>query len=254
MWLVEPVNLQGAVVLDNGSINHSLRGLMKSRSRIAGLVCARLMVAVFLSLCSLASVLDVWAAPAGFDQAVRSYKTGQYGLALARFQIISQANPADASAHYYMGLCYQCLNQLGFASQQYRWVTTYSSDLAYKSQAQQALQQLGRVNRNYQGHGNPTQVAYGGGRPKVIEFYTTWCGYCKQFEPEFQNIQSLYRGRVDFDKQDAEDPSNQSMVDRYNVHHFPTFLFFDSAGKFAGQSTGADGNTVVNKLNQLTRK
>lgn len=88
--------------------------------------------------------------------AIQSYNAGRYAEALAQFQAVSRRNGGDALSHYYMGLCYQCLNQVASAKQEYAWVYYYSTDESLRRNAQYALGQLDRYQskRLYQGQGN----------------------------------------------------------------------------------------------------
>lgn len=109
---------------------------MSRRSFVLSLVAA--------VVCSIAcsSLSAVWSAPAGFEQAVECYKRQQYSQALSRFEAVSRAHPEDAPTHYYMGLCYQQLNQVASAIRQYKWVAAAGSGSRLRAQAQQGLLQL----------------------------------------------------------------------------------------------------------------
>ena len=52
---------------------------------------------------------------------------------------------------------------------------------------------------------------------KLIEFYTSWCGYCKKQKPELEAMEKIWIGQVDADKA-------PSIAAKYNVNAFPTFL------------------------------
>jgi tetratricopeptide (TPR) repeat protein len=65
------------------------------------------------------------APPAAFRDGVQAYNTRNYRLALTKFQQAAQVAPTDAASHYYMGLCYQGMNQYTLAQQQFQWVAVY---------------------------------------------------------------------------------------------------------------------------------
>lgn len=130
-----------------------------------------------------------YAAPAGFDDAVKTYNARQYSAALGKFLQVARANPNDVLTRYYMGLCYQQTHQFSMAKQQYEWVSAMSKDPGIKNSCRQALDQLGRYQS--QRVGSSSVPAYSGGpadfgglpssppvrisgRLKVIEFYTDW--------------------------------------------------------------------------------
>lgn len=52
---------------------------------------------------------------------------------------------------------------------------------------------------------------------KLIEFHTSWCGYCKKQQPELEEMNKVWIGRVDADKATA-------IAEKYNINSFPTFL------------------------------
>ena len=56
---------------------------------------------------------------------------------------------------------------------------------------------------------------------KLVEFYATWCGYCAKEEDELLQMDKIYVGQVDVDK-------NPELVKRLGIHSFPTFLVFQN--------------------------
>ena len=54
---------------------------------------------------------------------------------------------------------------------------------------------------------------------KLVEFYTTWCGYCKKQKLELEAMDKVWIGLIDADKEAA-------IAAKYNVSGFPTFLIF----------------------------
>ena len=117
-----------------------------------------------------------------FDQAVQKYKLRQYSAALVDFQTVLRANPRDAMTHYYMALCYQAMNQVSLAKQQYEWVAG-SNDTTLRGYASSGLAQLQKFPSSYMGAITPSSPGVGArsgsaprinGRLKVIEFYTDW--------------------------------------------------------------------------------
>lgn len=122
---------------------------------------AALRAPLVLALACAAIVYCLVLPPAGASSqelanAIQTYNAGRYAEALAQFQAVSQRNGGDALSHYYMGLCYQCLNQVASAKQEYAWVYYYSTDDSLRRNAQYALGQLDRYQskRLYQGQGN----------------------------------------------------------------------------------------------------
>ncbi len=131
---------------------------------------------------------SVTAAPGSFESGVQAYKARQYSVAMNHFNAAAATSPNDVTLHYYMGLCYQGMNQIALAKQQYEWVAASGGNSVIANNARTALQQLsayrggaqptGRSTAGTVGGEQPTLLASAGpkasGRLKVIEFYTDW--------------------------------------------------------------------------------
>jgi len=80
------------------------------------------------------------------------------------------------------------------------------------------------------------------GKPLIVEFYTTWCAPCKQFEAQVlpqPKVQAALAG-VRFVRYDAEHGSGIEAAEKFRVNTYPTFLAVDDKGavqlKRAGSS------------------
>ncbi|MBI4532695.1 MAG: thioredoxin fold domain-containing protein [Candidatus Melainabacteria bacterium] len=211
------------------------------------------MLLLLLLACSLTAAAH--ALPAGFAEAVQSYKSCRYSQALSQFQAISKLHGSDVLTRYYIGLCYHSLNQVGKAQNEYEWVAIHSADPALKHNAQVALQQLGQyqAHRAYQGQGN-TFARANTGRPRVIDFYTTWCGPCKRLAPILSQVESEFKGKVEFERLDAESPENAQLVQRYGIDAYPTVIFLDGRGLQVNKIVGLTGKSeYVYAVQQLLR-
>jgi len=109
-----------------------------------------------LCACLFLTLSPAKAANALFDHAVDDYKAGKYGEALGHFYELNKKNGKDTLTHYYMGLCYQCLNQVARAQMEYSWVYYYGKDNTLRYNAQTALTTLAKYqsHRTYEGQGN----------------------------------------------------------------------------------------------------
>ena len=65
---------------------------------------------------------------------------------------------------------------------------------------------------------------------KLVEFYTSWCGYCKKQQPELEQMNKIWIGQVNADK-------TPQIAAQNNVNAFPTFLVFKD-GKEADRFSG----------------
>jgi thiol-disulfide isomerase/thioredoxin len=77
------------------------------------------------------------------------------------------------------------------------------------------------------------------GHMRIVDCYTVWCGWCHKFEPLFKQAQSKYKGRITFERIDAEASGNEEFVNTYKVRAYPTILFFDADGKLLTRIDGA---------------
>jgi thioredoxin 1 len=86
------------------------------------------------------------------------------------------------------------------------------------------------------------------GLPIVYDFYTSYCAPCKVIKPIFEAVENEYRGRVDMERIDAEDPKNKPLVDKYDANTYPLIVFVDAHGKRKG-----DFNRKVTKKELVER-
>ena len=71
---------------------------------------------------------------------------------------------------------------------------------------------------------------------KLIEFRTSWCGYCKKQQPELEEMGKVWIGQVDAD-------NVPSLAARFNVNSFPTFLILkngEEVERFSGMRKKED--------------
>ena len=56
---------------------------------------------------------------------------------------------------------------------------------------------------------------------KLVEFYASWCGYCKQQRPILEELSNnnIWIGTIDADE-------SPEIVDKYGIDGFPSFLLF----------------------------
>jgi len=188
------------------------------------------------------SMSAVAAAPS-FQQAVSHYNAGKYGEALGEFKQFVAAYPTNAMSHYYMALCYQSMGERSEARQEFTLTSQYG-DASLKSYADKALIFLNGASGGRGGSamavssGSSSPAAQASSVSEVLEFYTDWCHVCKEFEPIWSSTQAKLSG-VQFRRYNAEDSSNASLVQKYNVHAYPTLVFLDRGGKVLKNRTGS---------------
>ncbi len=60
--------------------------------------------------------------------------------------------------------------------------------------------------------------------PVVVDFYTDWCGPCRQLAPILRRLAGRYTGEMAFVKVNAEE--NEALTRGYNARAFPGLFFF----------------------------
>lgn len=58
----------------------------------------------------------------------------------------------------------------------------------------------------------------------LIDIYATWCGPCKVISPIVDEVSSIYQGRLNVGKLDADKASD--IVSELGVRNIPTLLLF----------------------------
>lgn len=59
--------------------------------------------------------------------------------------------------------------------------------------------------------------------PVVVDFWASWCGYCKQIDPYLKSLAKKYKGKVQFYKVNADE--NEVITSAYGIQALPTLFF-----------------------------
>jgi thioredoxin 1 len=78
------------------------------------------------------------------------------------------------------------------------------------------------------------------GKPVLVDFYTDWCGYCRQIAPTIGALSQEYAGKVAFVKVNGDDAGE--LVRKYVEQGYPTVLVFYGKDKFL-RLEGAQGES-----------
>ena len=128
----------------------------------------------------------------------------------------------------------------------------------------------------YDSEGNPVKLSDFYGKPVVMNFWATWCGYCKQEMPDFQEAFEEYGEQVEFlfinstdgvretrekassylEEQGYTVPSyydeDMEAVYTYSINSLPTTILLDREGRVAAYAPGVvEKETLTNALDVL---
>jgi len=81
--------------------------------------------------------------------------------------------------------------------------------------------------------------------PVLVEFWATWCGYCRRMEPTMQSVAGDYADHLKVYKLDID--KNPATAKRYGVHALPTLMLFNR-GQATGTVRGAADKSMVTRI------
>jgi thioredoxin-like negative regulator of GroEL len=82
--------------------------------------------------------------------------------------------------------------------------------------------------------------------PAVLEFYASWCEPCKQLKPLVDKAKTQYGDKVTFMNINVDDPSNEQIMDQYEVSPIPTVIFINKDGEVVSYALGFSGDKPIN--------
>lgn len=87
---------------------------------------------------------------------------------------------------------------------------------------------------------------------KVFNFNTSWCGWSKRFQPEWEQFTQLTSNETNIEAIDVkcDDKSNESMCNDYNVPGFPYVIIDDGKTKtpYNGERTAKSMLSFIKSL------
>ncbi len=95
------------------------------------------------------------------------------------------------------------------------------------------------------GEGEFTDQVLRSRSPVLVQFWASWCGVCRSFEPTFQAIVRENSGRLKVFRVDVD--ASPRLADMYGVQGVPTILLFDRGGLVNGFA-GAPPKSAIDRL------
>ena len=83
------------------------------------------------------------------------------------------------------------------------------------------------------------------GTPVLVEFWASWCGYCKEMEPTLLSVAGDYADRVKVYRLDID--KNPATARRYGVYALPTLMLFNR-GELTRTVRGAADKSMVTRM------
>ena len=77
---------------------------------------------------------------------------------------------------------------------------------------------------------NVDKWSFKGERLCLVDFYTTWCVYCKNLNPILDDLKKEFAGKVDFYKVDLD--KEPKLEEAYNIRTVPTLLLCRADGSY----------------------
>ena len=92
-----------------------------------------------------------------------------------------------------------------------------------------------------------------GETPVVFDFYSPFCGPCRQLLPRLEESAKTYKGKIRFLKVNVSEFSE--LADAYNIFSVPTILVFNNQGKVVARGTGLDEvEKIMKKIDSVAFK
>lgn len=83
----------------------------------------------------------------------------------------------------------------------------------------------------------------------MVDFYTTWCGPCKQMAPFVAEIKTEHSDIVNVIKVDAE--AQLDIASKYNLEGYPTVIFFKKGEVIFKQLGALDKEGLMELVNKF---
>ena len=78
----------------------------------------------------------------------------------------------------------------------------------------------------------------------LLDFWAAWCGPCKVMHPIVEEIEKEFGGKIKVVKINVDEPSNQAMVEKYQIGAMPTYII-EKKDQVVNSFVGAQSKVVL---------
>jgi thioredoxin 1 len=89
------------------------------------------------------------------------------------------------------------------------------------------------------------EKALASGKPTLADFGSTTCIPCKNMKATLEELDPLYRDKVNIAIVIVDEEANQELVAHYQIMTIPTQIFFSAAGKVVAGHVGEMGKADI---------
>lgn len=171
------------------------------------------------------------------------FKAGKYKETIAACDSLLKRDANVIGAHYLKAISYHALKNTAEATKEYQWVVR-SGNPTLAPMAQRGLDAL-------EGKATAATGKAKKAKPKLYDFYTTWCVPCKELEPILNQAITPYRSLVDFERIDGDSPSSQALKTKYQINNYPTMVFVKPDGTFHSRLCGVYPKETIQQSLQI---
>lgn len=89
-------------------------------------------------------------------------------------------------------------------------------------------------------------------KPRVIEFYASWCEPCRRLQPAMDRARAEFASEVEFVSVNVDDPAAREVVEKYGVCPIPTVIFEDANKNVKAYAVGCtEDRNIQSGINKI---